>query len=158
MPFYSELDRKEIHQIALRVAQQIFSDKSSKKALRAMKPLIWSLKPELFDSIERKYHHHFHLFYIASEFNQEAINISQKVGKTFKIKSSTAFMLILYAKWRYEVRRDTLLAMLENSRDLIQGEVIAQPLQTFATSVIDFQLETSPQLPEWLYEFDEGNF
>ncbi|APB78586.1 TPA: hypothetical protein QB072_001144 [Pasteurella multocida] len=158
MSFYSAPDRKEIHQIALRIAQQIFSNKSSKKKLSALKPLIWSLKPEFFDTIERHYHNHFHLFYIASEFNQEAIKISVKLGKAFNIKSSNAFMLILYAKWRYEVRRDTLLTMLESSRDLIQGEVISQPLQTFATAVIDFQLETFPQLPEWLHEFDAGDF
>lgn len=155
---YAVLEREEIHQIALRVAQKIFCDKSSKKELCATKALIWSLKPEFFDAIERKYHHHFHLFYIASEFNQEAVNISVKVGEAFKINSSTAFMLILYSKWRYEVHRDTLLAMLENSRDLIQGEAIAQPLQTFAQAMLDFQLETSPQLPEWLYEFDAGDF
>ena len=157
MLFHSLTD-DEIHQIALRTAQQIFSDKVIQKRLQSLKFLIHAFKPEFFNTIEQNYHNHFHLFYIAQEPNKEAFELSVRLGKSFKIDSFTTFILILYVKWRYEVRRGTLVAMLEGSRDLIQGEVISQPIQTFAKAVIDFQLETSLRLPEWIPEFDSADF
>ncbi|HDL6157795.1 TPA: hypothetical protein PXG50_000826 [Mannheimia haemolytica] len=155
---FRSLTDDEIHQIALDSARATFSGFKLKRANAiVMKNCITLFKLSTINFCLAEYHSSFH--HLTSIDDLDGIMPTvKKVAQMLSLQESKALIWLLYLKWLFVMRQRSLQVLLENSADLIQGEVIAQPLPTFVKAVLAFQLETYHGLPEWSPEFDSAEF